>query len=99
MPTVIAEARMERLRSLDVFRGATIAAMILVNDAGDWDKTYGPLLHAKWHGWTPTDLIFPFLLFAMGAAVPFAMRRRRDTGRVWPHVLRRGAILFALGLC
>ena len=87
-----------RLDSLDVFRGATIAAMILVSTPGTWEAVYGPLNHAAWHGWTPTDLIGPFLLFAMGAAGPFAMRRRRQNGRVWLHVLRRGAILFALGL-
>ena len=60
----------ERLGSLDVFRGITIAAMILVNNAGDWGKTYAPLLHAAWHGWTPTDLIFPFFRFAVGVAIP-----------------------------
>src|SRR4030088_747948 len=71
-----APARTDRLGSLDVFRGATIAAMILVNDAGDWDKTYRPLLHAEWHGWTPTDLIFPFFLFAVGIAIPYAFAGR-----------------------
>jgi len=48
-----------RLLSLDVFRGLTIAAMVLVNNAGDWNHVYWPLGHAPWHGWTPTDLIFP----------------------------------------
>src|SRR5262249_27710065 len=79
------------------FRGLTIAAMILVSTPGTWEAVYAPLDHAAWHGWTPTDLVFPFLLFAMGAAVPFAMRRRRG-GPVHRHVLRRGLILFALGL-
>lgn len=51
-----------RLVSLDVFRGATIAAMMLVNNPGDWSTTYRPLLHAPWHGWTFTDLVFPFFL-------------------------------------
>src|SRR5947207_13211604 len=89
----------ERLESLDVLRGMTIAAMILVSTPGTWDAVYPPLEHAAWSGWTPTDLVFPFLLFAMGAAVPFAMARRRVAGRrVRHHVLRRGAILFALGL-
>src|SRR5215467_2806604 len=88
-----------RLDSLDVFRGLTIAAMILVSTPGTWEAVYAPLEHAAWHGWTPTDLVFPFLLFAMGAAVPFAMGRRRGTHRAVPrHVLRRGAILFGLGL-
>jgi predicted acyltransferase len=83
----------ERLRSLDVFRGATIAAMILVNDAGDWDKTYGPLLHAKWHGWTLTDLVFPFFLFAVGVAIPYAF-----AGPLHRQIVRRTVLLFALGL-
>ena len=88
-----------RLESLDVFRGLTIAAMILVNTPGTWDAVYAPLEHAVWNGWTPTDLVFPFLLFAMGAAVPFAIARRREARRtVRRHVIRRGAILFALGL-
>src|SRR5262249_20013499 len=55
--------------------------------------------HAIWNGWTPTDLVFPFFLFAMGAAVPFAAARRRETDRVfWRHAIRRAAVLFALGL-
>jgi predicted acyltransferase len=89
----------QRLDSLDVFRGVTIAAMILVSAPGTWSAVYRPLDHAAWHGWTPTDLVFPFLLFAMGAAVPFAMARRRGAPRVVRrHVLRRATLLFALGL-
>src|SRR5262245_33638509 len=73
--------------------------MILVSTPGTWDAVYAPLEHAAWDGWTPTDLVFPFLLFAMGAAVPFAMARRRPTASaIRRHVLRRAAILFALGL-
>src|SRR5215831_10721638 len=88
-----------RLESLDVFRGLTIAGMILVSTPGTWTAVYAPLDHAAWNGWTPTDLVFPFLLFAMGAAVPFALERRRDTPRhVRHHVLRRAALLFLLGL-
>src|SRR5213592_3718692 len=88
-----------RLESLDVFRGATIAAMILVSTPGTWEAVYWPLEHATWDGWTPTDLVFPFLLFAMGAAVPFAMARRRGTERrIRRHVIRRALILFAIGL-
>jgi len=56
------------LASLDVFRGLTIAGMILVNNPGSWSHVYPPLAHAEWHGWTPTDLIFPFFLFIMGVA-------------------------------
>src|SRR4051812_20733776 len=88
-----------RLESLDVFRGLTIAAMILVSTPGSWNAVYMPLDHAVWNGWTPADLVFPFLLFAMGAAVPFALERRRGTPRrLRRHVLRRAAILFLLGL-
>ena len=92
-----------RLRALDVFRGATIALMILVNNAGDWGKTYAPLLHAEWHGWTPTDLVFPFFLFIVGVAIPFALGGRRginpvERTRLHRKILRRAAILFALGL-
>src|SRR4051794_40347120 len=89
----------ERLDSLDVFRGLAIAAMILVSTPGSWSAVYAPLDHALWNGWTLTDLVFPFLLFAMGAAVPFALARRRGTRRrVGRHIVRRAAILFALGL-
>ncbi|HKB14021.1 MAG TPA: DUF5009 domain-containing protein [Vicinamibacterales bacterium] len=88
-----------RLESLDVFRGLTIAGMILVSTPGTWAAVYAPLDHAAWNGWTPTDLVFPFLLFAMGAAVPYALERRRGhSRRVRGHVLRRAAILFLLGL-
>ena len=87
-----------RLESLDVFRGLTIAAMILVSTPGTWNAVYWPLEHANWNGWTPTDLVFPFLLFAMGAAVPFALGRRRGTPNLRRHVVRRAAMLFALGL-
>jgi predicted acyltransferase len=89
----------ERLDSLDVFRGLSIAAMILVSTPGTWTAVYAPLDHALWHGWTMTDLVFPFLLFAMGAAVPFALARRRGTPRrIGRHIVRRALILFALGL-
>ena len=83
-----------RLVSLDVFRGVTMAAMVIVNNPGDWGTVYGPLLHAPWHGWTPTDLIFPFFLFIVG--VSLTMSRKSDgPGR---SVVRRGALLIALGL-
>jgi predicted acyltransferase len=77
--------------------------MILVNNAGDWGTTYSPLLHAEWHGWTPTDLIFPFFLFAVGAAIPYAFagRLQRSGGDLGPlhrQIVRRAVILFALGL-
>ena len=92
-----------RLRSLDVFRGATIAGMILVNTPGDWGHVYAPLLHAEWHGWTPTDLVFPFFLFAVGVAIPFAFSRRLaeaggQLGPLYRQIVRRTLILLALGL-
>lgn len=91
-----------RLASLDAFRGLTIAAMLLVNNPGDWDHVYAPLRHAEWHGCTPTDLIFPFFLFIVGAAMSVSTRwRAPDPARPWrpyARVVRRTATLFALGL-
>jgi predicted acyltransferase len=92
-----------RLQSLDVMRGATIAGMLLVNNAGDWGHTFAPLLHAEWNGWTPTDLVFPFFLFVLGVAIPlaFASRLERsggDLGSLYRQIARRTAIIFALGL-
>src|SRR5256885_5052087 len=71
----VAQAKSARLMSLDIFRGITIAAMLLVNNAGK-GAAYGPLEHAEWHGWTPTDLIFPFFLFIVGVATPFSLAKR-----------------------
>src|SRR5215475_2505366 len=92
----------QRLMSLDVFRGATIAGMMLVNNPGNWDAAYEPLLHAEWHGWTFTDLIFPFFLWIVGVAMPLSMSRRIEQGQsrrdLFLHVLRRSVIIFALGL-
>jgi len=91
-----------RLQSLDVFRGATVAGMIVVNDAGDESQSYWPLLHADGNGWTPTDLIFPFFLFVVGASMAFALRARLERGasraELLKHVLWRGALIFALGM-
>jgi predicted acyltransferase len=88
--------------SLDVFRGATIAAMILVNDPGSWSHIYAPLEHAEWNGWTPTDLIFPFFLFIVGVSLTlsFAARIARGLTRraLVIHVVRRSALIFAIGL-
>lgn len=91
-----------RLESLDAFRGLTIAGMILVNNPGSWAHVYPPLLHAPWHGWTPTDLIFPFFLFIVGVAMPFSfagrLRRGADRGDLMAHVAQRSAILVLIGL-
>jgi predicted acyltransferase len=83
----------QRLLSLDVFRGLTMAGMVIVNNPGDWGNVYAPLLHAEWHGWTPTDLIFPFFLFIVGVSITLS---RKSAG--WTSILRRAAIIFALGL-
>jgi predicted acyltransferase len=91
-----------RLVSLDVFRGITIAGMVLVNNPGTWSAIYWPLAHAQWHGWTPTDLIFPFFLFIVGVAIPLAFGRRVEAGGakrdLYIKVVRRTLIIFALGL-
>jgi predicted acyltransferase len=88
-----------RVDSLDVFRGLAVAGMILVSTPGTWSAVYPALDHAVWNGWTPTDLVFPFLLFAMGAAVPLALARRKDAATpVTRHVLRRAILLVCLGL-
>jgi predicted acyltransferase len=67
-----------RLISLDVFRGMTIAGMILVNNAGNWTAVWWPLDHSAWHGWTPTDLIFPFFLFIVGVSMVLSFEARRN---------------------
>jgi predicted acyltransferase len=91
-----------RLLSLDVFRGLTVLAMILVNNPGDWGHIYGPLEHAAWHGCTPTDLIFPFFLFIVGVSLVYALGGVRERGGprrpVLARVARRAAVLVGLGL-
>lgn len=91
-----------RLISLDVFRGITIAGMVLVNNPGTWSAIYWPLEHAEWHGWTPTDLIFPFFLFIVGVAIPLAFARRIESGGsrrdLYLKIIRRTLIIFALGM-
>jgi predicted acyltransferase len=90
----------ERYYSLDVFRGATVALMILVNNPGSWSHIYGPLKHAPWHGCTPTDLVFPFFLFAVGNAMAFVIPRLQQAGSgvFWQKVLKRFALIFLTGL-
>lgn len=92
----------ERLASLDVFRGMTIALMILVNNPGSGKYVYAPLRHAKWHGWTPTDLVFPFFLFIVGVSLSFSLSRRKTQGarsfQRYFKIFQRSVILFALGL-
>ncbi|PYF75613.1 acyltransferase family protein [Pedobacter nutrimenti] len=92
----------QRLLSLDFFRGATVAAMILVNNPGDWGNIYAPLEHASWNGCTPTDLIFPFFLFIVGVSVAYAMGSKKTDpaqhGQTILRALKRALILFGLGL-
>ena len=83
-----------RLLSLDVFRGLTMAAMVIVNNPGDWGNVYGPLLHAPWHGMTPTDLIFPFFLFIVGVSITLATRSSASVATI----ARRALLIFALGM-
>ena len=89
----VKSAAATRLISLDVFRGLTMAAMVIVNNPGDWGNVYAPLLHAPWHGWTPTDLIFPFFLFIVGVSITLSRKSAS-----WGTIARRAAIIFALGL-
>ena len=96
------ETGARRLLSLDVFRGITIAGMILVNNPGPGGRVYWPLEHAAWHGWTPTDLIFPFFLFIVGVSITLAFARRVEEEGVsrrdlyW-KVLRRSVLIYACG--
>lgn len=91
-----------RLLALDVFRGLTIAAMVLVNNPGSWSYVYAPMNHAKWHGWTPTDLIFPFFVFIVGVSIAIVMTRelRKGTHKLTllKTALTRAVKLFGLGL-
>jgi predicted acyltransferase len=93
---------MQRLLSLDVFRGMTIAGMILVNNPGSWTAIYPPLRHAEWHGWTPTDMVFPFFLWISGMAMTLSFSRRKeqgaDKGKLLLHTGRRAATIAGLGL-
>src|SRR2546427_7367187 len=87
----------ERLKSLDVFRGLTIAGMLLVNDPGTWSAIYTPLEHAEWNGWTPTDLIFPFFLFIVGITTHLSLRKRQPDAMVL-KIIRRGLLNVLVGL-
>lgn len=105
-----ADSYSRRIESLDVFRGLTMAAMIVVNNPGSWSSVYPPLLHADWDGLTPTDLIFPFFIFIVGVCIPLSLRKclRSPAGTgvdvapavgsaVW-RIVRRFALIFLIGL-
>lgn len=91
----------QRLASVDAFRGLTIAGMILVNNPGSWSYVYPPLRHAEWHGWTPTDLIFPFFLFIVGISIALSFSRRREEGRkaagLYGKIVQRSAAILLIG--
>ena len=89
-----------RYYSLDVFRGATVALMILVNNPGTWSAMFDPLEHAEWHGCTPTDLVFPFFLFAVGNAMAFVIPKLQQQPQqiFWQKVIKRTILIFGIGL-
>ncbi len=95
------QAPLERLSALDAFRGFTIAAMVLVNNPGDWGNLYSQLAHAHWNGWTFTDTIFPFFLFIGGVAMALSLGRLAAAGANRPALLRklakRAALIFLIG--
>jgi len=96
------EQGQQRLLSLDFFRGVTVAAMILVNNPGDWGHIYTPLEHAAWNGCTPTDLVFPSFLFIVGVSIAYAMSSKKTDPATHTKIiikaLKRALILFGLGL-
>lgn len=96
------EVKTTRLISLDIFRGITIAGMIMVNNPGSWSAIYPPLKHAEWHGCTPTDWIFPFFLFIVGVAVTLSLTKRKERGddqnKLILNIFRRGSMIFLVGL-
>jgi predicted acyltransferase len=98
----MAEESNIRLLSLDVFRGITIAGMVLVNNPGTWSAIYPPLAHAEWNGWTPTDFVFPFFLFIVGISITLALGKRVEAGgvdkTVYLKIVRRTLLIFGLGL-
>ena len=90
-----------RLAALDLFRGLTVVGMIFVNNPGDWAHLYWPFDHAEWHGWTPTDLIFPWFLFIVGVAGVFSLEKRMAQGAdrldLARHAFRRGMTIVLVG--
>ena len=93
-------AKAQRILALDIFRGLTIAFMIVVNTPGNGSVAWGPLLHAQWNGFTPRDLLFPSFLFAIGISAWFSLKKfdHRPSGRALARIWRRTAILFAIGV-
>lgn len=100
--TSVTNEKKDRLVSLDVFRGLAVAGMILVTDPGTYSAVYWPLLHAQWDGWTPTDMIFPGFLFAVGVAITLSFASRIERGfsraKLARHVVVRSVVIFLIGL-
>jgi len=88
----------QRIESVDILRGFTITAMILVNTPGSWSHVYTPLLHAEWHGLTPTDLIFPFFLFIVGISIYFSFNNKSNSSSTYKKIIIRSLKLLGLGL-
>jgi predicted acyltransferase len=102
VPEEAQPSKRERLVSLDAFRGATMALMVLVNDPGDGGSSYGPLKHSAWNGWTITDAVFPSFLWIVGVAITLSMANRLAAGisksKLFAQIARRAVVLYALGL-
>src|SRR3982074_1305896 len=100
-PTTVITGEHPRLLFLDVFRGLTVAGMVLVNNPGSWADIYWPLERAEWNGWTPTDLIFPFFLFIVGVAIPLGLGKRVERGDrfrdLFLKIVYRTVVIFLLG--
>ena len=101
-PVATSFAPSNRVLSIDVLRGITIAFMILVNDPGDWGHTYAQLDHAKWNGWTLTDLVFPSFLFIVGASIILSLHSRIARGEsrrnLGVHIVRRSVTIYVLAM-
>jgi len=91
-----------RLQSLDIYRGAAVAGMILVDNPGSDELAYGPIKHTVWNGWTPADLIFPSFLFIVGVSLVFSISARlargESRGHIFIHAFQRTLILIAIGI-
>ncbi|WP_438862946.1 acyltransferase family protein [Neptunicella sp.] len=88
----------QRVAAIDVLRGLTIALMILVNTPGSWGHVYWPFLHADWSGATPTDMVFPFFVFIVGAAMYYALASARTSGNIpWGKLVKRASLMFLIG--
>lgn len=100
MNTTTIHPQNNRLLSLDIMRGITIAGMIMVNNAGSWSHIYAPLRHAQWHGLTPTDLVFPFFMFIMGISTFMSLRKFNfePTKACIGKIAKRTFLIFLIGL-